>query len=315
MWESLEELGQVLRAEREKKYLSVEDVADGLKISARVLRAIEAGDAGSLPHAVYVRGFISAYGKFLELDVQELLATPALYDDDEKTAAPAFEQVKASPKKQKSLIPLILTLCFVLGAGGGVWFYRDAALFSSVQEEHLNAAQPAPALQQEQKKTTVKASEPESSMSSKKEDISKTRAVAQEENIVPSQNASEPAQTAVVKAPQEAVQKVTQEVVQKAEPVFSQPIAVPLSSAVQTTGPFKIIVTALADTWLHSSADNAGMRQFSLKPGDTFALTFEKNLQLTLGNAGGVRIHYNGQELSSLGKQGEEKTLTFPPKQ
>ncbi len=310
MWESLEELGQVLRTEREKKYLSVEDVADGLKISSRVLRAIEAGDVASLPHAVYVRGFISAYGKFLELDVQELLATPALYDDDEKMNAPAFEQVKTAPKKQKSIIPLILALCFVLGAGLGVWFYRDAALFSTVQEEHLSAAQPAPALPQVQKKSVETKLEPAAVASSAQEGGTRSKAntaVVVQEKDVAAQRKPEPSKAPMVEKPQVAPQT--------AKPVISQPMAVPLNSVAQSTGPFKVIITALTNTWLHSIADNTGKRQFSLNPGDTFALTFEKSLQITLGNAGGVRIHYNGQEFSGFGKQGEEKTLTFPPKQ
>ncbi len=310
MWESLEELGQVLRTEREKKYLSVEDVADGLKISSRVLRAIEAGDTASLPHAVYVRGFISAYGKFLELDVQELLATPALYDDEEKVSAPAFEHVKASPKKQKSIVPLALVLCFVLVAGLGVWFFRDASLFSAVQEEHLSIAQPAPALPQGQKKSVEKKSESAPVIPSAQKEETRSKAsviVATQEKEATVQRKPESSKAPTVAEPQV--------VSQAAEPVISQPVVVSSSAAVHTTGPFKVIVTALSNTWLHSSADNTGMRQFSLKPGDTFALTFEKSLQITLGNAGGVRIHYNGQEFSNFGKQGEEKTLTFPPKQ
>jgi cytoskeleton protein RodZ len=74
-----------------------------------------------------------------------------------------------------------------------------------------------------------------------------------------------------------------------------------------------LVVTALAECWVHSTADNTETRQFSLRKGDTFALTFSKKLVLRLGNAGGVRIRLDGQDLAPPGEVGQVKTLTFPP--
>lgn len=54
-----------------------------------------------------------------------------------------------------------------------------------------------------------------------------------------------------------------------------------------------------------------GHAAFSLRKGDTFALTFTKSLELKLGNAGGVRIRYNGEELAAPGQSGQVRTLTF----
>lgn len=38
-----------------------------------------------------------------------------------------------------------------------------------------------------------------------------------------------------------------------------------------------------------------------MRKGDTFALTFNKSLELKLGNAGGVRLRYDGEELPQAG--------------
>ncbi|RXF74526.1 DUF4115 domain-containing protein, partial [Desulfovibrio sp. DS-1] len=78
-------------------------------------------------------------------------------------------------------------------------------------------------------------------------------------------------------------------------------------------GTHRIVVIALADCWVHSSADDSDVRQFSLHKGQTFALTFSKRLTLKLGNAGGVRIRYNGQEQPAPGDMGQVRTLVFPP--
>ncbi len=322
MWESLEELGQVLRTEREKKYLSVEDVADGLKISARVLRAIEAGDATALPHAVYVRGFISAYGKFLELDVQELLSTPALYDDDEVQKTPLQEPMAAPKKSPKGLMTLVAALAVLVLLGGtGLWLYNNTTLFASFQEQTVHTAQPAPVAPKsptpsEQPKAVahdaknVQQSEQTKAQAEAKPVQESAVKIAQQKPAVPVEpsGAAGSVGSAVGQepAPQEPVaQELGRTTVQQAQKVASP------KQAVQQ-GPHRIIMTALVNTWIHSKADGMGTRQFALKPGDTFALTFEKSLQLILGNAGGVRIHYNGQELPSLGQNGEEKTLNFP---
>ena len=58
---TLVELGAALRVEREKRGLDMEDAANRLKISARLLRALEEGDETSLPPLAYTKGFIRSY--------------------------------------------------------------------------------------------------------------------------------------------------------------------------------------------------------------------------------------------------------------
>ena len=63
----LDKIGQLLRAEREKKGLTIEEVADALFIRKQVLRALESGDWDALPPAVYVRGYVTLYASFLDI--------------------------------------------------------------------------------------------------------------------------------------------------------------------------------------------------------------------------------------------------------
>ena len=65
--------GQVLRYEREKAGLSVEDVARQLLLSTAVIRNLEDGNADELPEAVYTRGYIRAYCKLLKISPDSLL--------------------------------------------------------------------------------------------------------------------------------------------------------------------------------------------------------------------------------------------------
>lgn len=61
-------LGELLKSERDKRELSIEDAELGTKVKAKFLLAIESNNWQVLPSLAYVRGFVLAYAKFLEID-------------------------------------------------------------------------------------------------------------------------------------------------------------------------------------------------------------------------------------------------------
>jgi len=65
-------LGEVLKNAREKAEISLDDADIACKVRAKYLKAIEENDWQSLPSLVYVRGFVLAYAKFLDLDQEEI---------------------------------------------------------------------------------------------------------------------------------------------------------------------------------------------------------------------------------------------------
>lgn len=66
--------GAELAAAREAMGLSVEQVADQLKLAPRQVLAIEQGDFDALPNRAVTRGFIRAYAKAVRLDPAPLVA-------------------------------------------------------------------------------------------------------------------------------------------------------------------------------------------------------------------------------------------------
>jgi Helix-turn-helix domain len=59
---------------RQKKNISLEQIAEQTKIGVRSLRAIENGDFGKLPGGIYNTSYIKQYARAIEFDEQELLA-------------------------------------------------------------------------------------------------------------------------------------------------------------------------------------------------------------------------------------------------
>lgn len=72
-------VGETLKYTRKKKGLSIAEAEIGTKVRAKYLTAVETGDWSKFSDDVYLRGFISAYAKYLELDVESIMAA---YEDE-----------------------------------------------------------------------------------------------------------------------------------------------------------------------------------------------------------------------------------------
>lgn len=321
---TFEELGPLLRAEREKKGLSVDDVALHLKISGRIIRALEDGDDNSLPHNVYVRGFVRAYAGFLSFNDEELNAAMDAVNFDEKPAAPqsVYTPINESPLSRKTLFVIFLALCIV--AAGGYLYIQESELLTGGMRatEVLSTAKPAPPLY------------PPPIPPQDKGPADKVDKVRQNPKSIPAVSPAVPSAppTGSQVVPQSGPQSTSgpankntpanlPPTGQNALPGQTLPAAPVTASGVPATATapragqqdtHKVIITALAECWIHSNADSTDTRQFSLRKGDTFALTFTNKLTLKLGNAGGVRIRYDGEDLPAPGTDGQVRTLTFP---
>ncbi len=66
--------GDILRQRREARGLTRAEVAEALRLSERVVEAIEGGDAGRLPAPAFVRGYLRAYARLVGADEEAVLA-------------------------------------------------------------------------------------------------------------------------------------------------------------------------------------------------------------------------------------------------
>src|SRR5947208_16910727 len=66
-------LGEQLRAQRERKAITLEQAAAGTRIREKFLKALEEGDYQSLPGAVYTKGFLRNYAEYFDLETDELI--------------------------------------------------------------------------------------------------------------------------------------------------------------------------------------------------------------------------------------------------
>lgn len=82
-------VGDKLRAERERRNLTIKDIEQGTSIRSLYIENIEAGKFDQMPGEVYTKGFIRSYANFLQLDATKLVRDYMEENHPEKAAQDA----------------------------------------------------------------------------------------------------------------------------------------------------------------------------------------------------------------------------------
>ncbi len=108
----MESIGDILRNERERRGLTLQEVNEASKITIQNLTALEENRFDFFPNRVYARAFLRDYSNFLGLDSAALLAR---YEDEwNKT----IEGEVVEPKKCPLLRALAYIAIFLIIAAG-----------------------------------------------------------------------------------------------------------------------------------------------------------------------------------------------------
>jgi cytoskeletal protein RodZ len=116
-------LGETLRAQREKKGITLDQAAADTRIREKFLKALEDADYQSLPGAVYTKGFLRNYAGYLDLDQDDMVV---MFHQERGTVAadPARTFEPMRPIMGRSLIftpavlvPVVLLAGIVLFVG------------------------------------------------------------------------------------------------------------------------------------------------------------------------------------------------------
>ena len=76
---------------------------------------------------------------------------------------------------------------------------------------------------------------------------------------------------------------------------------------------FRLHLLATDLCWVQYALDHGPSQEAQLQAGDTLNLETDQSIQLLVGNAGGLRVQFNGRWLPALGPVGQPVRLSFPP--
>lgn len=342
----LRNLGLLLREERERRGLSLDEISDKIKISKSCLAAIEEGDEERLPHPVYAKGFIRNYARLLGVDNEEFRESLAqIYRQEDvplQHAAlledlPEDDEAGASGRATTLRVKRVaLAVVLVVLVVAGVWLFQSVFGVPPKTDQPLEPATPEAAPSSAAAPQPVPAPPAQPLPRPQAEAASATPQPSPAPVTVAPQSPSEPpAQPAApaATAPQPDTQS-TGDVASNGptpEDRATQAIAMSGNDGQQSQtpsdavpsaptgkrftmgehGPHEVTITAKGRCWIQAGADGGTMRDTLLAPGDSFTGRFSDYLLVRLGNAGDVEIHFDGKLYPFHASKGAVKTLKF----
>jgi len=287
----MESVGLDLKTEREKKKISLHQIAADTRISIRYLQNIEEDRFDDLPGGVYNRAFIKAYCESINMDPQDILkrydelTAPSLLEKHPKNKIPLPEQ-KPFPIPG----PIVIWSIMLVLSAVGIFFSRhwisDLFLpyFAEKTETNLEYEIPAEFPAGNGQETTVSG------------EISAPEETASGETGSPPQaSTSQPPPLPAEAAP-----------VSRAEPKQTLN-ADSIDSAAESK--LSLEISAKEQCWISVDRDGIPSTRRLMEPGETQVIHAEKRLQVLVGNAGGVEMSINGQAAKQLGNTGEVKRM------
>ena len=281
-------IGVTLRDAREAQKLSVEEVALRLRLSEKQINALEADDFSIFGSAIFVRGFIKSYARFLTIDPQPLLdAHLGMYPQEQ----PQFityknvgvvKLVDGGVSKLTALIfGVLLIAALFVWVAYKIWAY---------QSNTNTADRPLPTVSMEQNVTPEPLPEAASPEASAKTETTVTEIalpkVTETVGLV-----TKPELKATLDKPTE--QTISAAAV-KPEPVKSEPAK---TSAV-TNGFVRVKLLLTGSSWI-GVQDKNGKTVFSklAKAGTEEYVDGLPPLKFHIGNASATQVIFNGETI------------------
>lgn len=300
---SLADIGLELQKAREGRGRTIEEVASQTHLKASHLRAIETGDETSLPEPVYVKSFIRKYATAVGLPGDELANQ---YWETKPLPPPP-------PQKQEIAVPWWIFPWAIAVLLIGVVIYFVAVAPRSVPEAGPLIAPPTsqPASPSAQPGVaSPSAIGPASTGRPATGSPATGSAIAPAPTPMPSVSPlGTPAPSpAPVSSPRPtASPRPTPSPTPRATPVPPAPATV----SVVPGEDLRVRLVVSQASWTRVIRDGTMVYEGVLRAGEAIAWSADEQLQLTIGNAGGVEVQVGDRSLGVLGARGEVVRRVF----
>jgi cytoskeleton protein RodZ len=273
-------VGETLHQQRLRRNVQLQEISEKLKISSRMLEAIEADEYDKLPGGVFAKSFVRQYAGLLGLDEEEVatqfeqaVRSPELTRLEElrrplaTTGLPRMDERRFSSGRPRGVLPSLIAVVVVMLICSGVygWWQRNRQLAATRQQSppatEARRAAPPPAAQTQQRRAQI-----------------------------------QPQPAPATAAPPPAIQPGTpQPLVADSEPPGTEAVRVELVVA--------------EPVWVSVQRDGHSIFQGELQPNEIRTVAANTEITLKLGNAGGLTILLNGKPIPPPGPKGQVRTV------
>ena len=267
--------GGKLRDARERRGISLRQIANATKISVAALEALERNDISRLPGGIFSRAFVRSYATEVGLDpeatIQEFVAEFPNDAATAGTAAAGHVEDHVSVESDRKMAGTFLWLIGLsLPIAGAVLYFAAAGRSGKPQAMPPNVTTPAP--------------EPGPGGAPAPESI------------------AAPAPPAAAAVPPAVTPPAARPPVAQA----SAPPALPAAAEKLT-----IVLSVKRPCYVSASIDGERTIERLLQPGERQAIEVQREMVITAGDASAITLTLNGAEAKPLGRTGEVVTARF----
>ena len=309
----VEDFGSYLKAERELRGVTLEELHTKTRIPMHYLQALEKNLFDELPEEVFIRGYIRSFAEVIGANEDEVLSA---YIDITKTA-PSIDTNNQNISNQnestfdpKFIFILTFTILFLLGA---VW-----SINTLIRKFHMDSTKPTPTvLQQKQNKTKEEFEKNLPARNPKTNDTSttleKTELPSKPSVIDPKVTSKKPFNSlstnpiAAFGNPSAMVKDEDTE-----EKLKLHADETPTVST-ENDIPLKLTIKVKDDVWFNIEVDDSPVEDFLLARGSEKIFYGKKQFLLNVGNQNAVDLTLNGTvvNLPSGNKENIVKNFTI----
>lgn len=314
--DQLTTVGTVLRARREQLGWSLDEVSKRLRIRQEFLSALEEGKIDKLPGIVYASGFLRAYAELLNLNTDEILQR---FKSENQQVDQKPDLLFPMPVAQRGIslgvIILISAIIIVIAYIG--WYKmtnHEKTLSETIPPVVIESGKNINKIKTSPQIASVMPTDRPTPLPQEQQDDGKdiSQGVHSEnepENTKTGKDESLPSSddnfsSLSGQSTQTNSQPTTTVTSTEANKVSSD--GKNDSNLVPSDAQDQIIVKATAPSWMRIQKPNGKvLYEHTLQTGESWTLPIgEEGALMTVGNAGGIVIEWQGKLSSPLGKQG-----------
>ena len=287
-----------LKTVRENTGLTLKELFERTRISVVNLEAIENGDFHLLPVPIYGRNFIKTYADALGVD-----SKPVLLRYENYLQSLRLREKTKTTEQQPSQAPIAETL---RRRKTFLWILCIIVVITAVSffVSTYNKPSPGVPLKTETSNEAVIAGTPE-------------QKTTQPDNLPITINLPKPENSIAVNQASNEQEPPVQKTFEAQIPINAPPVATPknneakIEAFIDDEEPSDLVVRATEETWIRIQADDKKSFQVLLKPGEKISYQAAR-FNMDIGNAGGVRVQFDGKNIDNLGKSGQVIHLRLP---
>jgi len=303
----METIGEYLKRIREERGLSVQQVSVKTRISPVFIEALEENRLDQFPGEVFARGFVQSYGRCLGLDDPDTMgrfnqsARSFFRERDEKkrTTELSAEQEKVRHEFRGrairgvivAVLGLTIVAVYVINSRNSKIAKQTPAPISSPEAVPPSESQSGP---------------PELALPAVNKPVYNEAASAKPGTATPP--SAPPAVPPKPPQPKPLPAAAAPREIPSLKPEEKLPLIVNVPGTTpEIPGPAQglvLVIEAVEASWVSAKIDGGETKEVFLDPGEKITWKATDQFLVSLGNAGGVKVQFNGKSLPPFGPKG-----------